>query len=86
MSQEFLNLEELADAHRKLRVEYERTREIVDLLVEKFNDHYHWIDGGTTTLASRQTLMKVRIPTPPPTLSRPSSEIPAPAEPAEEGS
>ena len=42
---QWMTHEELVKEHLKLRGEYERTRGIVDMLVEKFEGHVHYANG-----------------------------------------
>src|ERR1700690_3242581 len=63
---QWMTHEELVKEHLKLRGEYERTRGIVDLLVEKFEGHVH--DGGsgmlgvTTGPPFKKRVLKITAP------------------------
>ena len=63
---QWMTHEELVKEHLKLRGEYERTRGIVDMLVEKFEGHLH--EGGsgmlgvTTGPPFKKRVLKVTTP------------------------
>jgi hypothetical protein len=87
MSDTWLTHEELVREHRKLKAEYERTRHLVDVLIEKFASHTHYAENEIVPEGKFGCLRKVTSAPrsiQPPTPSRPSLETQAPAAPAEE--
>ena len=76
---EFMNWQELAADHRKLKADHEALRKLVDVLVEKFALHVHYSNGEmlpTTIPVTR--LSSTPQPTPSPTSAQ-TQEPGAPA-------
>ena len=88
MSDTWLTHEELVKEHRKLKADYERTRETLNLLVEKFARHVHAYQGALSGVVMyseppRRLRDLTPTPTPPPTPSPTSERKREPAAPAE---
>lgn len=79
MSETFMNWQELAAAHRKLKADHEALRELVDKMADAIENHIHGLDR---MYAVTKKPLKQPLSTPQPTPSPTSGQTQEPGAPA----